>query len=257
MLPFCCHKGHKHGKIPLFTGFFVGVKLFPLDCSRRLWCQVVQNSVDSLDFGRDAVGDMLKKLVRYFFNRCSHRINRVDGTDDNRVGEGALAVLDADGFEVGDSSEVLPHLAFKTVLSKFFSENGVGLTDGFKTVAGDGAETADAESRTRERLTVNHAVGKTESFADDSYLVLVKELERFNKFKLHILRQTADVVVRFYAVAFDDVGVNRALSEEFNSLKLAGFFFENADEFGADDFSFLLGSATPASLSRKRSTAST
>ena len=30
MLPFCCHIGHKHGKKPLFTGFFKGVKSFPL-----------------------------------------------------------------------------------------------------------------------------------------------------------------------------------------------------------------------------------
>ncbi|MGN0448105.1 MAG: hypothetical protein ACI4GC_06120, partial [Acutalibacteraceae bacterium] len=30
MLPFCCHKGHKSSKMPLFTGFFTGVKSFPL-----------------------------------------------------------------------------------------------------------------------------------------------------------------------------------------------------------------------------------
>ncbi len=31
MLPFCCHRGHKHGEKPYFIGFFTGVKLFPLN----------------------------------------------------------------------------------------------------------------------------------------------------------------------------------------------------------------------------------
>ena len=31
MLPFCCHKGRKHGEKPYFMGFFLGMKSFPLD----------------------------------------------------------------------------------------------------------------------------------------------------------------------------------------------------------------------------------
>lgn len=30
MLPFCCHRGLSNGEKPYFTGFFTGVKLFPL-----------------------------------------------------------------------------------------------------------------------------------------------------------------------------------------------------------------------------------
>lgn len=30
MLPFCCYRGLLNGEKPIFTGFFVGVKLFPL-----------------------------------------------------------------------------------------------------------------------------------------------------------------------------------------------------------------------------------
>ena len=31
MLPFCCHRGLSNGEKPLFTGFFKGMKSFPLD----------------------------------------------------------------------------------------------------------------------------------------------------------------------------------------------------------------------------------
>ena len=43
----------------------------------------------------------------------------------------------------------------------------------------------------------------------------------------------------FHAVAFDDIGIDGALSQEFNIFLFAGFFFENADKFSADDLAFL------------------
>ena len=55
MLPFCCHRGYKHGKKPLFTGFFVGVKLFPLHCSGGFGGYVIDYAVDVLNFVGDSV----------------------------------------------------------------------------------------------------------------------------------------------------------------------------------------------------------
>ena len=43
MLPFCCHKGRKHGEKPYFMGFFTGVKLFPLHRCRGFACYVVKD----------------------------------------------------------------------------------------------------------------------------------------------------------------------------------------------------------------------
>ena len=39
---------------------------------------------------------------------------------------------------------------------------------------------------------------------------------------------------------FDDVGIDRSLGQETDSVQLAGFFLEYADKLGADDFPFLL-----------------
>ena len=55
MLPFCCHKGHKHGEKPLFTGFFTGVKSFPLHGCGGLAGDVVDDTGDIGHLVGDAV----------------------------------------------------------------------------------------------------------------------------------------------------------------------------------------------------------
>ncbi len=50
-------------------------------------------------------------------------------------------------------------------------------------------------------------------------------------------------MVRLYAVALENIGIDRALREELNVILLARFFFKYANKLGADDFSlfFRLG----------------
>ena len=48
-------------------------------------------------------------------------------------------------------------------------------------------------------------------------------------------------MVSFYAVAFENVGINCALCEEGDAFKLACFFIEYLDEFAADDLTLLFG----------------
>ena len=59
MLPFCCHRGHEHGKKPLFMGFFTGAKSFPLNRADRLGGEIHYDAVDTFDLMGDAVGDMM------------------------------------------------------------------------------------------------------------------------------------------------------------------------------------------------------
>ena len=59
-----------------------------------------------------------------------------------------------------------------------------------------------------------------------------------------ILGEAAHVVVRLHAVlALQDVGVDRALGQESDALKLPRLLFEDADELGSDDLPLGLGVA--------------
>ena len=71
-------------------------------------------------------------------------------------------------------------------------------------------------------------------------------------------RETARIVVRLdAALALENVGPDGALREKLYAVKLARFLGEDLDELVADDLALLLGIGDPASLSRKRSVAST
>ena len=240
MLPFCCHIGHKHGKKPLFTGFFKGVKSFPLNSPGGLRGEVVEHAVHAGDFVDYAVGDVLKELKGNVLNGGDHGVGGVDGADDDRVGFGAFSVGNADGAEVGNGGEILPDFALKTVFGELLAEDSVGFADAFKTVAGDCAEAAHAETGTREGLTVNHVVRKTEGFAHYADFVLEKKFKGLDELELEVLGKSAHVVVSLDAVALKNVGIDGALGEELDALEFASFLLENADELGADDFALFL-----------------
>ena len=44
-----------------------------------------------------------------------------------------------------------------------------------------------------------------------------------------------------FCAGFDDIGVNRSLTEEFNAFQLSCFLLEYANKFRADDFTLLFG----------------
>ena len=58
-------------------------------------------------------------------------------------------------------------------------------------------------------------------------------------------------MVRFYACAFNDVGVDGALREKFDAFELSCFFFENSDELRADDLSLCFGVVNARELVKK------
>ena len=43
-----------------------------------------------------------------------------------------------------------------------------------------------------------------------------------------------------FGATFYDVGVDGALTQEFDAIEFASFFFEDADKFAANDFAFFL-----------------
>ena len=118
----------------------------PLNRPRRLGRQVVQHPVHAVHLVGDAVGDLLEEGEGHVLDSGGHGVNGVDGTEDDRPGVGALAVPDADGFQVGDDGEVLPDLTGETRLLELFPQDSVGLPDGLQAVPSDGAQAADPQA---------------------------------------------------------------------------------------------------------------
>ena len=227
----------------VFTGFSGLLHSFPLDRGDGFRRQVVQDAVDALDLGKDPVDDVFQERIGDLFDRGAGGVDRVDRTDDDRPSPGALVVLDTGGAVIGNGGEVLPHLTGKPVLLELFAQDRVGFAHGFEAVAGDRAGAADAETGAGERLTVDHAGGKTEFTADAADLVLVEELDRLDQLELQICGKTADVVVRLHADALEDIGVDGALSQELDPFLFSRLFLEDANELGADDLALLFGIA--------------
>ena len=156
----------------------------------------------------------------------------------------ALAVLDAGGLEVRNDGEVLPYFALEAVLGELFAEDRVGFADCFESVAGDRAGAANAETRTRERLAVNHACGKAELSADHTDFVLEEDLDGLNELETgsDVFRKAACVVVRLDAgFALEDVGPDGSLCQELHAVKFSRFVSKYVDELLADDVSLLFG----------------
>ena len=124
---------------------------------------------------------MLKQVKWHVLHSGGHGIHSVDGADDDTPLVGPLIIPDADGLDVGDGGEVLPHLALQAVLGELLPEDGVRLPDGLQPVPGDGAQAADAQTGAGEGLPVNHTVGQTQRLAAGADLVLKKHLQRLHQ----------------------------------------------------------------------------
>ncbi len=96
-----------------------------------------------------------------------------------------------------------------------------------------------ARPGTRERLAPHDLLGQPELLADRAHLVLEQRAQRLDELEVHVVGETADVVVgldvRVVAAArLDDVGIQRALHEEARVVEVLRGFLEHADEQLAD-----------------------
>ena len=190
----------------------------------------------------------MKNFVRNFFNGCGHGVFGVDCADNCGPAFVTAVIFYADALDVRNYNEILPYFFGKTVESKFFAENCVCFAESGKTVTGDCAKAANAKAGTRERLTIDHSVGKTKGFANYADFVFEEKFDGFNKFKVKVFGKAADVVVAlncFFAFScfdgFENVGIDGSLCEEFNAFEFACFVSENFDEFFADYLSLSFG----------------
>ena len=103
-------------------------------------------------------------------------------------------------------------------------------------------------------------LGQAEFAAERAHLVLEQFAQRLDQLQVHPRRQAADIVVRLDRDAgaaggadqLDDVGVERALREEFDAADLLRLGVEHVDKGGADDLALLLGVGDAGELAEKQ-----
>ncbi len=148
----------------------------------------------------------------------------------------------------------LPDLPIQPSLGQLLAGDGVGLTQGLQTFAGDLADDADAQTRAREGLTPDDLVRQAQLGADGPDLVLEEGAQGLDQLELDVLGQTTHVVVgldigRSVSTArLDHVRVERALHQELDFLAgLAGLLnhlplglFKGADELLPNDLALTL-----------------
>jgi len=190
----------------------------------------------------------MQHLIRDIRRVRRHEIDRIDRTQDDCIIVSALVTHDADGAHVGKRREILSDRFIHSCAVHFLAVNGIRFLDDFYFFFRDLTDDADAESRTRERLTHDKFFRNPEMKSYLPYLILEQVAQRLDDFlEINIVRKSADIVVRFddgrftAQSAFHDVRINSALYQIIHRSDFLRFFFEDAYEFLADDFSLFFG----------------
>ncbi len=89
----------------------------PLNCSRGLRCDIVENAVDAFDLACDARGDLMEHLVWDLLDGGGHCGLGIDGAEDRGPALIAAVVLYADRFDIGNDNEILQTLPARPQLS--------------------------------------------------------------------------------------------------------------------------------------------
>lgn len=89
---------------------------------------------------------MVQHGIGNLLDGSGHGIAGVHGTNDDGPVPAALVVADTGRFVVGNDGEILPYLASQAILGKLLAKDGIGFTQGFETVAGNGTCATNAQA---------------------------------------------------------------------------------------------------------------
>ena len=99
----------------------------------------------------------------------------------------------------------------------------------------------DCQTGAGKRVPQDLAFRQAEVPSHLPYLVLEKESEGFDQLEIQLLRQAADIVVRFYGdgwsnrrLAFNNVRIECSLRKKLEGTELATLFFEDIDKTFTD-----------------------
>ncbi len=219
----------------------------PLDARRRLGADVVEHAVHAFDAVEDLVGGVAEHFIGQPDPFGGHGVFADDGTEADGLLVAAFVAFDADGFDGEQGGVGLPSLLIPAAAAEFADEDGIGLLSDGDAFRRDFARNAHGEAGAGEWMTPQSAVRDAEAGTEGADFVFEEFGERFEHFALLFEFHDAidAVVVRLDLAgdaaaggAFDDVGIQSALREQFDVVgNLPEFFHEER----ADDAALLLG----------------
>ena len=182
-----------------------------------------------------------------------HPVHRRDRAQRKRIVIGAPVAHHAHGAHRQNGGKGLPDLVIKPVLADLVDINRIGPAQDVQLFARDLAGAADGQTRTGEGVSADKAGGQAQLATQGADLVLEKLAQGLDEFQTHLLRQAADIVVRFdgdrrparKGHRFDHIRIKRALGQKLGTLDLVGVFLEHIDEQPPNGLALDLGVRNP------------
>lgn len=223
-------------------------RLFPFDGCRGFGADVVNHTVDAFDSVDDVVGDFGEELVGEMAPVGGHTVDGFDGAERDDALIGAFVAHHTDGLNWKEHASGLPDFVVEVVVAEALNEDVVDVLEDADFLGGDVAQDADGEAWPGEGVAADEFLLDAELAADAADFVFEEAAEGFDELELHIVGESAHVVVgldglggAFDGAGLDYVGVDGALAEPFGVGYEFGFGVEDVDEGLADGLAFLFG----------------
>lgn len=168
---------------------------FPLDGCRRLGGDVVADAVDSFDLVDDVVADLCHEVIGQMRPVGGHGIGRGHCTECYGALVSTLIAHHTYTLHRQKDCTSLPHLVIQVPVTQSLNEDIVSLLEHSYLLGGDVAEDAHCQTRAREGMTLDKMVRHAELATHSAHLVLEEQTERFAQLEIHLLGQTAHIVV--------------------------------------------------------------
>ena len=176
-----------------------------------------------------------------------HEIGSGYGTEGDSIIIRSFISHDSDRTHIGQCCEVLADFVSDSGFVNFFTPDCVGILNHFNFLSGYFTDDTNTKTRTWEWLTEYKIFRNSEFKTGFSYFIFEKVAQWLDDFfEIYVIRQSSDIMVRFDNGGFSadttlyNVWVDGSLYQEVYSTNFLCFFFEDADELFADDFTFSL-----------------
>ena len=156
-----------------------------------------------------------------------------------------LAVLHVGGNTGGQHAAGLLAGEFHFIVAQTIDVDMVGFLQHTHLLGCDVAQDAHGQARSGEGMAGDEMLGHAQLASHAAHLVLEEPFQRLTQLQVHLLGQSAHIVVALDYLTGDvealyTVGIDGALCKPFGSLYLLGFGIEHLYEVAAYDFAFLL-----------------
>ena len=178
---------------------------------------------------------------------CGHEVDRIYGSQRDRVIVSSLITHNAYGAHISQCCEVLTDIAVDSCLCNLFAVDCICLLYHLYLFRCNRTDNTDTKSRTRERLTVYKLLRNSEFQTGLTNLVFKQVAKWLDNFlKVNVIWKSSYIVVGFdhcglsAEATLNNVRINCSLYQEVNGADLLCLFLEYADKLFADDLSLSL-----------------